>query len=151
MLEIGDYVKIISNGMQGKIMDKKYTHQNVYYTVFVNNKRIILTESSIEKVDYVEKSSTLPTINFNIQRDSNFCNEIMLRHQTVDIALLNLDKFIDSAICNRVCFVKIIHGRSGGILKAAVHKYLDNNPYVLDYRLGNYYEGSVGVTMAKLK
>ena len=75
----------------------------------------------------------------------------MLRHQTVEEALDNLDKFIDNAICNNVKIVKIIHGKQGGKLRHAVHDYLENSPYVKEHRLGGYYEGSYGVTIAFLK
>lgn len=75
----------------------------------------------------------------------------MIRHQTVDEALSNLDKFIDNAICNNVKIVKIIHGKNGGILRREVHKYLENSPYVKGHRLGGYYEGSYGVTIAFLR
>lgn len=75
----------------------------------------------------------------------------MIRHQTVDEALENLEKFIDNAICNNVKIVKIIHGKNGGILRREVHKFLDNSPYVKEHRLGGYYEGSYGVTIAFLK
>ena len=91
------------------------------------------------------------TVKVNIKLSSPPLDEIMIRHQTVDEALFNLEKFIDNAICNNIKIVKIIHGKNGGILRREVHKYLDNSPFVKEHRLGGYYEGSYGVTIAFLK
>ena len=55
------------------------------------------------------------------------------------------------AIKNNVKDIKIIHGKNGGILRKAVHDYLKHNKHVETFRLGNYYEGSYGVTIIKLK
>lgn len=39
----------------------------------------------------------------------------------------------------------------GGVLRKSVHEYLASSPYVKDFRLGNYFEGSYGVTIVNLK
>ena len=75
----------------------------------------------------------------------------MVRHQTVEEALFNVDSFIEEALYRNVKVVKIIHGKHGGILRNAVHKYLKENQNVNSYRLGNYFEGSYGVTIVSLK
>lgn len=75
----------------------------------------------------------------------------MLRHQTKEEAIAHLDQFIDHAICNNIKQIKIIHGKNGGILRKSIHKYLLQHPNVKEHRLGGYYEGSYGVTIAFLK
>ena len=105
-----------------------------------------MTNSKIKEPTNISKD-----IKVNVQLSSPPIDEIMIRHQTVEEALSNLDKFIDNAICNNVKIVKIIHGKNGGILRKEVHKYLENSPYVKEHRLGGYYEGSYGVTIAFLK
>ena len=82
---------------------------------------------------------------------NNIASEIMLRHMTKLDAMEKLDKFIDTAIANHLPKVKIIHGKNGGILRQAVHEYLDNNPYISSYNFGDYYEGGFGVTIAYIK
>lgn len=145
MYTIGDYVKILDSNIEGIIV--KITKQ--YITVLCNDKYIKITDDKIEKTN--KKQPQKSRFNVNVQISSPATDEIMIRHQTVDEALVNLEKFIDNAICNNVKIIKIIHGKNGGILRREVHKYLENSPYVKEHRLGGYYEGSYGVTIAFLK
>ena len=64
--------------------------------------------------------------------------------------MYNVENFITEAINLDIKNIKIIHGRNGGVLRKAVHEYLKHNKNVESYRLGNYYEGSYGVTIIKL-
>ncbi len=145
MFYLGEYVKIKGTNIEGYI--KNISNKNV--SILYNDK---LVKSSI---DNIEKSNNIPNKETNFKVNVNISSppidEIMIRHLTVDEALLSLDKFIDNAICNNVKIVKIIHGKNGGILRKAVHKYLNESPYVKEHRLGGYYEGSYGVTIAFLK
>lgn len=144
MYTIGDYVKILNTNIQGKII--KINDQNV--TILANDKYVTV---NIQNISKIPGNNTRSSFNVNVTLSSPPIDEIMLRHQTVDEALENLDKFIDNAVCNNVKIVKIIHGKKGGILRHEVHKYLENSPYVKEHRLGGYYEGSYGVTIAFLK
>lgn len=144
MYVVGDYVKIKDQNISGFVtgINKKYI------TILANDKIVKVA------LDNTEKSTSIPdkkNITVNVKISSPPLDEIMVRHQTVEEALFNLEKFIDNAVCNKVKIVKIIHGKNGGILRKEVHKYLDNSPYVKEHRLGGYYEGSYGVTIAFLK
>lgn len=77
--------------------------------------------------------------------------EISLRHMHVEEALYELDKYINDALIANLTTIQIVHGKGEGILRKAVHEYLKNNPHVKSYRLGNYGEGDLGVTIAELK
>lgn len=144
MFSIGDYVKVTDKNIEGFI-----TNINKHYiTILSKDKSVKVDISQIEKTD---RKITSNNIKVNVVLSTPPLDEIMIRHQTVDEALTNLDKFIDNAICNNVKIVKIIHGKNGGILRREVHKYLENSPYVKGHRLGGYYEGSYGVTIAFLR
>ena len=145
MYTIRDYVKVTNSNITGKIVNIS----KQYITILANDKIVKLKKEQIEKIK--EPANISKDIKVNVQLSSPPIDEIMIRHQTVEEALSNLDKFIDNAICNNVKIVKIIHGKNGGILRKEVHKYLENSPYVKEHRLGGYYEGSYGVTIAFLK
>ena len=145
MYTIGDYVKVTNSNITGKIVNIS----KQYITILANDKIVKLKKEQIEKIK--EPTNISKDIKVNVQLSSPPIDEIMIRHQTVEEALSNLDKFIDNAICNNVKIVKISHGKNGGILRKEVHKYLENSPYVKEHRLGGYYEGSYGVTIAFLK
>ncbi len=77
--------------------------------------------------------------------------EIDLRGQTAEEALMNVDRFIDSAVLSGVGQLTIIHGKGTGVLRAAIHQHLKSHPNVKSYRLGTFGEGESGVTIVELK
>ena len=77
-------------------------------------------------------------------------NEIMLRHLTVDEALVKLDQYIHDAFMASFIQVKVIHGKGTGTIKELCHRYLAAHPLVKSFRLGQYGEGSTGVTIVEL-
>ncbi len=146
MYTIGDYVQIVNSNIEGIITNI----QNKKITIFTKDKYVKTTLSKIQKSANTPIFN-LPTVKISLTTYSKPQDEIMIRHQTVQEAIENVDKFIDNAICNNLKIVKIIHGKKGGILRKEVHKYLENNPNVKEHRLGGYYEGSYGVTIVFLK
>ena len=125
----------------------KITNSKVFLSM--NNKKLTTTIDNISIIqDYIP--NTKKEINIQLE-NTTISNEIMLRHKTKLDALEELDKFIDNAICNKMSRVKIIHGKHGGIIRNAVHEYLDNSPYISSYNFGDYHEGDFGVTIAYIK
>ena len=78
-------------------------------------------------------------------------NEISLRGMTADEAEEELSKFLDDACLANLEEIKIINGLGTGVLKKMVFDYLKRDSRVKEQRLGGYYEGGAGVTIAKLK
>ena len=78
-------------------------------------------------------------------------SELHLLGLRVDEALNHLDSYINSALLANMNTIRIVHGKGTGALKKAVHEYLKNNPHIKSYRLGNFGEGDLGVTIAELK
>lgn len=77
--------------------------------------------------------------------------EIDLRGQTAEEAVLNVDRFIDSALLSGIDQLTIIHGKGTGVLRTAVQQHLKTNPSVKNFRLGTFGEGESGVTIVELK
>lgn len=150
MFKLGDYVKIKNSNLTGYIVKKNY----LKYLININDKIVVVDYDYIEKTNKMnefEKTNRNIKYSLKLNNDSKLNDTIMLRHQTVEEALFNLEKFIDNAICNNISQIKIIHGKNGGILRREVHKYLDKHPSIKEHRLGGYFEGSYGVTIAFLK
>ena len=72
---------------------------------------------------------------------------IDLHGMTAEEAVAAVDAFLDDAILASHTEVRIIHGRSGGRLRAAVHKRLREIPSVRSFRLD---ETNPGVTVVVL-
>lgn len=155
MFKIGEYIKIKNSNLRGIISNISYKDGKELFIIIINNKKIKINSNNIEKDNSNQnpKKDNTNKLKININSDYlvAFVPELMIRHQNLDIAMFNVENFVNEAIINNCKEIKIIHGRHGGILKSGVHEYLKHNKNVESFRLGNYFEGSYGVTIVKLK
>lgn len=155
MFKTGEKVKIKNSNIYGLITDVKIKNNKKIYYINIQNKNVIIDENYIDKIQKNNIKQNNKTINIDNsiydKYNTSFFPELTIRHQTLDIAMYNVENFLNEAIQNNEKNIKIIHGRNGGILRTAVHNYLKRNKNVKDFRLGNYYEGSYGVTIITLK
>ncbi len=87
-----------------------------------------------------------------ISSDDEFIGwRLDIRGLRVDEAISKLSKFLDSAIYKGKREVEIIHGKGEGILKRAVHEYLDEHSDLFSYTLAPETRGGDGVTLVKIK
>lgn len=83
------------------------------------------------------------------QRDASM--ELDVRGQTVDEALIEVDRFLDNAVLLGLKTLTVIHGKGTGALRAGIQTHLRKHPNVRTFRLGVYGEGESGVTVIELK
>jgi len=76
--------------------------------------------------------------------------ELSLRGMTVDEALEALGHYLDRAYVAGLPYVRIVHGKGTGKLRAAVRKELGKNSQVERFEAGGHTEGGDGVTIAFL-
>lgn len=76
--------------------------------------------------------------------------ELDLRGQTKEDALYRLDHYLDEAYLSGLPWVRIIHGKGTGVLRAAVRDALKDHPLVAVCEPGKDGEGGDGVTVARL-
>ncbi len=76
--------------------------------------------------------------------------EIDLRGMASDEAILELDRYLDSAVLSGIGTVTVIHGKGTGVLRKSVQSYLKGHKSVKSYRLGVFGEGESGVTVVEL-
>nr|MCR5660778.1 Smr/MutS family protein [bacterium] len=74
-----------------------------------------------------------------------------LQGKTVDEAIYELSYRIDEAYLNNIEKLEIIHGKGTGTLRRAITEYVKQHPMVAEFRLGEVYEGGLGVTVVRLK
>jgi DNA mismatch repair protein MutS2 len=74
--------------------------------------------------------------------------ELDIRGATVEEMLPRLEKYLDDAYLGLLPWVRIIHGKGTGALRAAVRKELSKHPLVKNIREGEASEGGDGVTIA---
>ncbi len=76
--------------------------------------------------------------------------ELDLRGQRADDALDMLERYLDSAFLAGMPFIRIIHGKGTGRLRAVIRQALEHHPQVKSFESGQDKEGGEGVTVVKL-
>jgi len=76
--------------------------------------------------------------------------ELDLRGETAEEALHRLDRYLDDAYVVGLPWVRVIHGKGTGVLRATVRDALHAHPLVTSYEAGKEGEGGEGVTVARL-
>lgn len=84
-------------------------------------------------------------------RQISLPTEVHLRRMKVRDALEKLEKYLNDAAIAGLPRVRVIHGRSGGTMKKAVHDFLDKHPLVARRYPAAPSEGNGGVTIAELE
>jgi DNA mismatch repair protein MutS2 len=82
---------------------------------------------------------------------STFKPEVDVRGMFGDDAWFVVDKYLDDAILASVPFVRIIHGKGTGALRAALWKYFKTDKRIKSYRHAEYGDGDAGVTIVEFK
>ncbi len=76
--------------------------------------------------------------------------ELDLRGQRAEDALLHFETYVDDAFRAGLPFVRIIHGKGTGALRAAIREALTGHPLVRRFETAAPNEGGEGVTIAVL-
>jgi DNA mismatch repair protein MutS2 len=77
--------------------------------------------------------------------------ELDLRGKMVEEGLIELDRYLDSALMAGLPWVRIIHGKGSGKLRNAVREALRKHPQVSSVESGGEMEGGEGVTVVRLE
>ncbi|CAM2778136.1 endonuclease MutS2 [Hathewaya histolytica] len=148
---IGDEVTLIRLNQKVTVLTKP------------DNKGEVLVQAGIMKVSV--KLEELKSIEGNVNIKENkkaakreaklrmrsVSSSVDLRGMDSEEALFTVDKYLDEAYLGGLGEVSIIHGKGTGILRKSVQNMLKTHNHVKSYRLGEYGEGGIGVTIAVLK
>lgn len=153
-LEVGDKVKLKSNGFIGEINQIGKDWVNVSVGNIISRIQI----DSIEKISNKEyntakKSEPKSMSNHShsiSERKLNFKPNIDIRGQRLGEALDSVTRFIDDALMVGVNEVKILHGKGNGILKEEIRKYLKTIPGVESCKDEDIRYGGSGITIVNL-
>ncbi|MEG0283551.1 MAG: endonuclease MutS2, partial [Erysipelotrichales bacterium] len=144
--KVGDVVELIKLKRQGIISEilNKNNYEvsigNIKTKVKHNEMRFLSNKPPKE----IKKKEVKRTTKKNVPMELNL---IGLR---VDDALIELRKYLDSAIMSDMTKVRIIHGFGTGALREAVHQELKKNKVVKSFAFAKYNEGGQGATIVEL-
>lgn len=150
-LKPGDSVVIADIGKNGIVLEAPEKEKWALVQAGVIKMRVPLDNLRLtgEKGKPLPQRGTPRGKRADVTKTSNM--ELDIRGQTVEDAILDMDRFIDSCVLSGFTTVTIIHGKGTGALRTGVTKYLRTNKHVKSFRLGTYGEGESGVTVVELK
>lgn len=152
-LMIGSNVHILTLNADGTVS----TLPNEKGDLFVQA-GLLRTQVNIKDLELLPEEKPKPTEKrhsgsgkIRIDKAASVHQEVNLIGMTVDEAMPVLNKYLDDAYLAHMTQVTVIHGRGTGALRKAVHQQLARLKYVKSYRLGEFGEGDMGVTIVTFK
>ncbi len=151
-VKAGDMVIIKSMNMEAEVIsvskDRVLSLRAGIMNVNVKEDEVLLLEGSAARKKKKQQQSSAPVTGL---RTEQIAGEIDLRGMESIEAVLTAERYLDSAVMNKLKTVSIIHGKGTGALRAAIHQMLKRNKLVKSFRLGRFGEGESGVTIVELK
>ena len=140
----GINVFVISLNDKGKIVEIKENRVKVN----IDGKNI---ETGIEDLYQIKNTQTpaRKKHSANIKTTNVQNTELRLLGFTVEEALVELERFIEKALMQKLSTFRVVHGK--GIVREHVKKFLTQNSKVESAVYADYYSGQDGVSIVKLK
>lgn len=149
-LKVGMTVRILNLDQKGSVLTLPDEEGNLTVqagimkvTVNVNNLRVEGEEK--------EKPKRNESSKVRSSRAMNIATQVDVRGQTLDEALMNVDKYLDDAYLAGLAQATIIHGKGTGVLRTGIMQLLKKHSHVKSYRSGGYGEGGIGATIVEIK
>ena len=149
-LRAGDSVEIVSTRTKATVLETPKPGEKV--KVQAGILKIQVEHSDLQLLEFEQVKQEAPRSGgVRLKAPEQFTTELDLRGESGDEAIMELDRFLDSAVRLHMETVRIIHGKGTGVLRQRVQTHLKRHPQVKSFRLGVYGEGEDGVTIASLK
>lgn len=149
-LRAGDSVEIVSTRTKATVLETPKPGEKV--KVQAGILKIQVEQSDLQLLEFEQVKQEAPRSGgVRLKAPEQFTTELDLRGESGDEAIMELDRFLDSAVRLHMETVRIIHGKGTGVLRQRVQTHLKRHPQVKSFRLGVYGEGEDGVTIASLK
>lgn len=150
-LQIGDTVELLAFGTRGTVLTLPDADGNLRVQAGVL--KVTTKVSEIRLIENAENQSAQKIVERSraALRNQQMSNELDLRGQASDEAIMELDRYLDQVFLAKLSTVRIIHGKGTGVLRAAVQSHLRKHPHVKSFRIGTFGEGENGVTVVEIR
>ena len=149
-LKLGETVKIVNLNQKGSVLTMPDSEGNL--TVQAGIMKVNVNISNLvresEEKPKVEKGKSQK---INTAKTMNVSTSVDVRGQSLDEALMNVDKYLDDAYLAGLPQATIIHGKGTGILRAGIMQLLKSHKHIKSYRSGGFGEGGIGATIIEIK
>ena len=158
-LEVGAKVKVEGSGLIGEVL--KIEGKNVTISLGDITSRVkkdsltVISNKEFQNQGGAKPVASPRNYSINIdesisKRKLSFKDEIDIRGQRLDEALVSVSKFIDDATLVGASKVRILHGKGTGVLKEEIRKFLKTNPSVASCKDEDVRLGGAGITVVSL-
>ncbi|WP_214628623.1 endonuclease MutS2 [Paenibacillus agaridevorans] len=152
-IEPGDEVMVYSLNQKGSVLEVHGSDATVQLGIL--KMKVALDDMELLKPKAADAAKAVQPkqsgASLNRTRDDNVKMELDLRGESLEEAIMEVDRFLDESFLSGFGQVYIIHGKGTGILRTGIQQYLRKHSHVKSFRNGNYGEGGIGVTVAELK
>lgn len=118
--------------------------------VQIGSLKMSVSIDALQAIDELSQK-TSATSSLKISKAKTMKTELNVIGMNVEEANFVIDKFLDDCSLAKLETVRIIHGKGTGKLRTGIHEFLKKNSHVKSFRLGNFGEGEMGVTVVTLK
>lgn len=152
-LFIGADVRILSLNSAGTVSTLPNDKGDLFVQAGLLRTKVNIRDLELIKQPKPEKNKPKNTGigRIGMSKAATMHQEVNLIGMTVDQAMPVMEKYLDDAYLAHMTQVTVIHGRGTGALRTAVHNRLKKLKYVKSYRLGEFGEGDMGVTIVTFK
>lgn len=149
---IGDVVLITSLNKKADITRVDEKNKRVYVSsgninMWVSFEDIRLTNGKSDN----NISKTIKVSGLQKRNERSISGEIDIRGLNIEEGVMEVDRYIDSAILAGIETITVIHGKGTGVLRNGIHSHLRKHKNVDTFRIGTFGEGENGVTIVTLK
>ena len=148
-LKVGDNVLIFDIDKKAVVLEKPEKGMVLVQAGIIKTRVKLSNLRLLEEKNVSVQKRRDRTFTKNVRSSST--NEIDVRGQTADEAVLSVDQAIDGCVMSNIHLLTIIHGKGTGVLRTEIQKFLRHHKAVKSFRLGTFGEGESGVTIVELK
>ena len=153
--EVGDVVRVASLGQVGELLSLSADGSQA--EVLAGSLRLRVGVDDLQRVTRresgPERLEDEPARSVVVMRSADrarISQQLDMRGWRVEDALPELESYLNDAVMSGLSWVRIIHGRGTGALRAAVREHLAGHPLVQSSAPAPASEGGDGVTIVRL-
>lgn len=149
--KVGDEILVISYGQRGSLVKQL---KDGRWEAQVGLIKMTLEEKEFNLIKAEKEASQPKKRQVNVVKRSNTSGpraRLDLRGKRYEVAMQELDGFIDQALLNNMAQVDIIHGIGTGVIREGVTKYLRRNKHVKSFEYAPQNAGGSGATIVTFK
>jgi DNA mismatch repair protein MutS2 len=152
-LQVGDRVRVLRLDQTGELISLAADGNDAEVQIGPMRMRVPLRD--LEKIRRPraepDPERSQPAISLPRRERATASIQLDIRGQRVEDGLEQLESYLDDAALAGMSWVRIVHGKGTGALRAAVREHLNRHPLVKSAETAPANEGGDGVTLVQLQ